>query len=842
MMTVLLLGLILQAEADSSLAELSPGANYDDAIPTLERIVGHDFGSELSTHQQIVTYLNALSDAAPERTRLIEYAKSWEGRALYVLVITSPERMAQLDGVQADLRRLARADAEADALIDTLPVVSWFAHSVHGDELSSSDAALAEAYHLLAAQGSEAVDTILRESIVVIDPLQNPDGRERFIFNNLMARGYPPDTLPVAAEHDETWPSGRVNHYLFDLNRDWIVQSQREAVGRGKLWLEWMPHVTADLHEMGGVAGVTARATYYFPPPAPPDNPYLSKSQVQLLELIGRANADRFDDRGFPYFTREVFGGYFPGTGAGWTLYHGGLGMTFEKASAHGLRYRRVDGTVLTYRDGVVEHFTAALETMETAARARKRILESFVAFRRRAITSGGHGAYLIPPVEDRALHRKLAQTLVSNGVDVRIADGAFEVGGTRYPAGTAIVALAQPGGMMARNLLETNISMPDDYLELQLERREKNYPAQVYDISGWSLPLMYDIPHVAVDELPAVATSTLAGPSAAPLPPARVAYLLPWNVTTARVVAEALQNGIRVRVANEPFVLAGRRFGVGTAIVRVPDHGPDLAERLGTIASRHGGEVIAADTGFVDSGISLGSNQVRPLKPPRVLLAWDEPTDSYSAGWTRYVLERHFGQPTSLVRVASIPKVSLYEFDVIVLPAGDYSRIAPPSFPAQLRAWMRDGGTLITLSDASRWATNSALVESEAGLTSARTPGALARVVLDAQHWLSSGTDGEIQMLVNGRRVLAPVNLDVGVNAGMYATSERVRASGLIWDDVAEQLAGTAALIHQRVGRGGIVAFAEDPNYRAYNEASMLLFINAVLIGPAHLPIPGVE
>lgn len=830
-----LLGLTLQGPA---LSVLAPGTRYDTAIPTLEDVVGHDFGDELSTHHQIAEYLHALHDAAENRTRLIEYARSWEGRPLYVLVIASPERMARLETVQADLLTFARAGPDADALMDTLPVVSWFAHSVHGDELSSSDAALAEAYHLLAARGDDGVDTILRESIVVIDPLQNPDGRERFIFNNLMARGYPPDTLPVAAEHDETWPSGRVNHYLFDLNRDWIVQSQREAAGRGKLWLEWMPHVSVDLHEMGGVAGVTPRATYYFPPPAPPDNPYLSDSQVQLLEQIGRANAERFDDRGFPYFTREVFGGYFPGTGAGWPLYHGGLGMTFEKASAHGLSYRRVDGTVLTYRDGVVEHFTAALETMETAARNRVRVLGSFVEFRRNAIASGGGGAYLIPPVEDRALHEKLVATLLANGVDVRIADEAFDA----YPRGTAIVPLAQPAGMMARNLLEADISMPDDYLELQIARRAKNYPAQVYDISAWSLPLMYDIDADIIDELPNVATSAPAPPSSGPLPPARVAYLLPWNVTNARVVTEALQSGIHIRVANEPFVLDGRTFGVGTAIVRVPDHGAELAARLGTIVRRHHGEVVPADTGFVDSGISLGSNQVRPLKPPRVLLAWDVPTDSYSAGWTRYVLERHFGQPVSLVRVASISKVSLYEFDVVVLPAGDYAQIAPLDFAEQLRAWMHGGGILITLSEASRWAARAELLSSEAGQTAARTPGALARVVLDEQHWLSAGTDGEIQMLVNGRRVFTPIDLKLGVNAGVYAESDRIRASGLIWDDVRDELAATAALIHQRFGRGGIVAFAEDPNYRAYNEASMLLFINAVLIGPAHLPIPGVE
>ena len=271
---------------------------------------------------------------------------------------------------------------------------------------------------------------------------------------------------------------------------------------------------------------------------------------------------------------------------------------------------------------------------------------------------------------------------------------------------------------------------------------------------------------------------------------------------------------------ANEPFTLAGRTFGVGTAIVRVPDHGPDLAERLGGIAAHHGGEVVATDTGYVDSGISLGSNQVRPLKPPRVLLAWDVPTDSYSAGWTRYVLERTFGQPASIVRVASFPLVDLNAFNVIVLPAGNYSRNAPADFPEQLTAWMEHGGILITLSDATRWATQDDVgllassielrpVAEDAPKTEPnaelpeRTPGALARVVLDEQHWLSSGTDGEIQMLITGQRIFSPLTLDIGVNAGLYAEAAQVRASGLIWEDVAAQLGGKAAVMFQRVGRG---------------------------------------
>src|SRR5262245_53950147 len=224
---------------------LAPGARYDSRIPTIARVLGHDFGEQITTPEEIPIYLRALNQAAPDRTRLTEYARSWEGRPLWLFVIASPERLAQLDRVKADLRRLADprslARSDADRLVRELPVVTWLMHGVHGNEISSADAALAEAYHLLAAQDDADVNLVLRDSIVVIDPMQNPDGRARFVVNNLMGRSAATDSNPMAAEHDEPWPGGRSNHYLFDMNRDWFSQSQPETRGRTKAMLEWFP-------------------------------------------------------------------------------------------------------------------------------------------------------------------------------------------------------------------------------------------------------------------------------------------------------------------------------------------------------------------------------------------------------------------------------------------------------------------------------------------------------------------------------------------------------------------------------------------------------------------------
>ena len=870
--------------------ELAPGARYDPRIPTLKQVVGHDTGDEITTPEGITAYVTALAAAAPERTRLLEYARTWEGRPLHVLVIASPERIARLDAVKADLGRLADprklSAADTDTLVRELPVVTWLLHAVHGNEISGPDAALAEAHHLLAAQGDPAVDTILRESLVLIDPLENPDGRARFVAQNRFARAMSPDVEPLAAERDEPWPGGRTNHYLFDMNRDWFALSQPETRGRVALYLEWYPQVVADLHEMGG------EATYYFAPPARPLNPHIPKRQAEWLETFGRANAAAFDGRGFAYFVRELYDSFYPGYGESWPIFQGAVGMTFEQASARGLRYRRRDETVLTYRDGVVHHFTAAMTTALTAAQNRERLLRDFVEYRKSAVAEGGGREYLLLPGTDPGRSERLARLLAQQGIEVRRAEEPVRAGA---PAGTFVVSAAQPSGRLVRNLLDPHTPQDDAFVAEQDRRRKKRLPDQIYDVTGWSLPLAFDV-ECAVAERPVTAKTTAFGTrlslsiagasgSAAPasqetaapagLPAAKVGYLLDWGTETAGAVAQALQAGIRVRTVGQPFASQGRKHPAGTALVRVSDNGDDLASRLSAALAGHRVTAVPVETGWVDDGISLGSSQVLPLESPRVLLAWDSPAQSLSSGWARYVLERRFGQPTTAVRVGSLRRVDLRSFDVVVLPSGDYTDALNDEAVRRLKDWVRTGGTLVTLAEASRWAAREkvALLETRTELRDGRpdvepkegekekkddkeapkkpldleqairpdrerpetTPGALLRVALDSEHWLAAGSDGEVQALVEGQRIFTPIKLDKGRNVGVYARGERLVASGLAWEDAREMLASKAYLIHQPLGDGHVIAFAEDPNFRGFTEATELLFINAVLLGPAY-------
>mgnify|MGYP001161183782 FL=1 len=863
-----MLALATAIQLSAQVQELAPGTQYDPSIPTLEDVVGHDFREEITPPDQVVRYFEALADAARDRTQLIQYAESWEGRPLVILVIGSRERIAALDDVKAGLTRLAQpdglSDADADALIADLPVVTALMHGVHGNEISSSGAAMAEAYHLLAAQGDPTVDMILNESLVLIDPVENPDGRARFVLQNTMARARWPNEATYSAEHDEPWPGGRVNHYLFDLNRDLFIQSQPETQGKVDVFLDFWPHIVVDLHEMGG------NSTYFFPPTAPPANPWYGERQIALMDVFGRANARIFDQRGFAYFNRDVYDLFYPGYVDMWPMGHGALGMTYEQASARGQVVRRSDGDLLTYGDGVLHHFTAAITSAETSARNRERILTDYLAFRREGIDLGraGPAEYVLHSAHDPGMARRLAFMLLENGIEVREADGPVTIEDRQLPQrGTFIVPMDQPAHRFVRNLLDPDVPMDEAFVQRQIDRRARRESDEIYDLTAWSQSLLWDVEVLVADDVTGAAgalvaeTSTLTNTA---LPEAGVGYLMPWGTSAASAVAEALRDGIRVRAAGAEFTLGGREYPVGTAIVRTAENDANLQQRLGRIASAHGAEVIPIDDSYVEEGASLGSNSVRALRSPRVLLVYDSPGQTNSVGFARYVLEQRYAQPTVAVRASSLGRANLADYDVIVFPSGNYSNAVNSGMVGELRNWMSNGGTMITMAASTAWAIRAELLSTTAERRGGRAvgddppnnetpdqpieyleeivpedegpesvPGAILRTLLDTEHWLSSGTDGEIGVLVQGNRVFTPMTLDNGTNVGRYGDLDNLVLSGIVWDEARPQLANKAFLMYESYGSGQIVAFAEDPNYRAYTEATELLFMNAVLLGP---------
>jgi len=861
--------------------EMWPAAQYDPAIPTFQKVLGYGPGERISSHANLMRYFDALAAAAPNRMKIFEYAKTWEGRKLVYAAIGSVANLRRLNEIKSAMQRIAdprkTQQAEAAKLMSGLPAVVWLGYGVHGNEISSPDAALFTAYHLLAARNDKMTQDILAHTLVLIDPTQNPDGRDRFVHNFEIAEGIEPDASPLAAEHNEPWPGGRTNHYYFDMNRDWFALTQPETRGRVKALLEWYPLMFVDLHEMG------SDSTYYFAPEADPFNPHLSKDIMESLQWVGKNNAKWFDQFGFSYFTREVYDNFYPGYGASWPCYYGGVAMTYEQSSARGLLMRKSDETVFSFRDTVRQHFVASISTLETAARYRDKLLDKFYRFRKSVTEEGATEAvkeYVFPRRGNVSAVDKLASILAEQGIEVKRASAAFTVDGKQIPEGSYAVTLAQPAKRLIRVLLDREVPMETNFLKEQERRRARKLPDEIYDVTGWSLPLLYNVEMISAAN-PSQGAFELV--KAGKLPqgkivgnPATVAYLIPWGTSgAARVAIALLRQNFRVWTADKSFSQNGRSYPAGSLIVKVKDNPPTVATAIARLAADHGVEIFSTDTGWVDDGINFGSRYVHELRKPGLALAWDRPTSAGSAGHTRFVLERQFGMPVSVLRTQQLSSGDLSRFHTLVLPDSNegYAGVLGGSVQ-RLRNWMASGGTLIAIGSAVSFLADpkvGLLAVSQENRVKAGDPpkkpdaneprvpgklftkpddfdkaiqadtelpdpvaGVLAKARLDNEHWMSGGAGAFAYAMVDGRAIFTPIKLDKGINAGVFLGPDEVVASGYMWDENRKQIAYKPLVIVQREGRGQIIAFTADPNFRAFMDGMNVLFMNAVLRGPA--------
>jgi len=878
-----------------------PGTSYDPSIPTLKQVMGYDWGEDITDPRGIETYMAALAKASP-RVQLVKYGETWEKRPLHYIVVSSQANIGRVAQIQEGLQKLARPDrlssGEADRLLKSLPVCVWLGYGVHGNEISSPEAALLTVYHLVAAKDDPLAQLALENAVVIVDPLQNPDGRERFVSYFRQTRGRWPDESQEAAEHNEPWPGGRSNHYLFDMNRDWFALTQPETQGRVKAYLSWFPQVFVDLHEMG------ADSTYYFAPPAPPLNPEFTSEQNHWLVQFGKNNAAWFDKMHFDYFTREVFDSFYPGYGEGWPMFHGSIGMTFEQASTRGLLVRKEDETLLHYREAIQHHFIASLATVETAAKNRLELLKYFHATRQGAIESGRKGPvleYIIDPQRNPSRAAKLAANLIAQGVEVKRAEEPFKnskvkdfygdsLQAREFPAGSYVVSLAQPAKPLASTLLSRHTVIEADFIKEQERRRKKRLDDEFYDITAWSLPLLYDVDCFAAEEETKARLEILA---AAPRYQGKViggkatlAYLIPWTGdSSARALSRLLAEDVRVYSAGKSFVQRATSFPAGTLIVKVNGNPDKLHDLMGQVSSECGVDIYSTDTGWVDQGINFGSGHVQYVKKPKVLLAYNTPTSSASAGALRFLLEQVYAVPVTIVHAQGLRNARLQKYDVLVLPdsRAGYSAIFGDEAVRRLKDWISAGGTLVTMGEATRWLTEEKVdllassrefrgssgekrpaepakepVDADGKAPEAQkqppesrpfdlekaiqpekelpevTPGAILRVKLDTEHWLAFGYDGDANVLVQSRNIFTPIKLDKGQNVGLYMPEDKLLLSGYSWPESTRQLAEKAYLIHQPLGSGHVVAFSEDPSFRAFCDGLHLLVLNAVFFGPA--------
>ncbi|HMA98973.1 MAG TPA: M14 family zinc carboxypeptidase, partial [Wenzhouxiangella sp.] len=859
-----------------------PETTYVDEAPNFEEVVGHPLGERISTPNDVRIWFEALADTWPDRIKLFSYAESWQGRELFYAVIGNPERIASLDAIRSDIQVIAHPHRHSEAAVEQalakVPATFWYAATIHGNEISPSESAMQLALHLLAADEDPVVDEILEHSLVFIAPVQNPDGLARFIHGFEEALGLEPIASRLAAEHDEPWPTGRVNHYLFDLNRDWVAMTQPETQGHAAALLDWYPLAFVDAHEMG------TDSTFFFAPEAVPYNPLLASGQRASLEVFGRNNARWFDRFGFPYFTREVYDAFYPGYGASWPSYYGGVAMTYEQGSARGLLARTRSGEEFTFYETVKEYFIAALATAQTVARERDRLWTDFAAYRRDAIAMAGDdspGGWVIPVQEDAAGADRLARLLARHGAEIFQTDEAINTCGRDLAAGSYLIPGAQPAHRKLRVLLDKQVDLDSEFLAAQEERRARDLPDEIYDVTAWSLPLMFNIDVVAcnrsltISNLPAF---TVDSPSPGTVSPAEasVAWIVPGESTaTPRFLAAALRHGLKLLANEEPFVLDGEPYPAGSVIVPVAGNPEDLTDTVLALAKQTGAHVVGVDTSWVAEGPSLGSRRVRPLMAPRIALAWDIGTNFYSAGATRFIIEHQIGYPVTPIRGRTLARADLNQFDVVILPDdgssrfGSYASVLGESGAAHLAEWVENGGVLVTLAGATEWATQTEvellalrteyqatedaapdssddqiagpvpgqLLDSAEAMDAAMRPdgespdsvsGALVQAHVDPQHWLGAGVTDTVNVLVRGDRIFAPLKRDEGDTVVRYAGPETLLASGQLWEENRQQLAYKPFVVVQPRQLGLVIGFAEDPTVRAYLDGLQGLLANA--------------
>lgn len=864
-----------------------PDPDYDASVPTIEQVLGYVPGERITWHRDAIRYFEALREAAPDRVIIEEYARSWQGRELIYAVISSPQNIASLDTIKTNMQRLAdprQLDEDAAAeIISSQPAVTWLSYGVHGNEISSTDAAMLTAYHLLASRGDDRVADILNDTVVVIDPMQNPDGRDRFIHHFTSSEGLVPDSDRISAEHDEPWPGGRTNHYLFDMNRDWFIQTQPETRGRTAAMLEFFPVAYVDAHEMG------SDGTYFFAPEAIPYNPHLAEDQRNSLQLFGRNNARYFDLFGLDYFTREVYDAFYPGYGASWPSYFGSIAMTYEQASSRGLVFRQYDGNDLHYRYTVRNHFLTSLATAETVQENREKFLTDFYNYRVTAIEEGEEEqvrAYIVPTQADQDAADKMAGLLGRQGVEVDRATSEFSACGESYQPGTYVIRSDQPAKRFIRTLLDIDVPMEEDFLAEQERRRAENLPDEIYDVTAWSLPLMFNIETNTCNRSPSgdfVRHGTdLVQPGSVAGGEASVSYIVPWGEASAvRFLAAALREGLRVKSNDKAFTNVGNEYPAGSLIIDVADNSEDLYGVVSRIARESGADVVAVNDSWVTEGPSFGSANVVRHNAPRVAMAWDEPTNSYSAGNTKFVIERQFGYPVTAIRVDTLASADLRRYQVLILPlanGGGYEAALGERGIENIRDWVEAGGVVIGLGNATRFLSDPdvdllsvrrerAVVEVEVSeneedeatvegqylteesqyreqtvaLEDPPDPvaGVLVRADVHPEHWLSAGVAPVLNVLVRGSDIYTPIRINNGVNVARFQGPDDLLASGYIWDENRRQLAYKPFVIQESRGAGEVIAFTQDPTVRAYLDGLNVILMNAIFRGAAHARPP---
>ena len=694
----------------------SRAQNTDPSVPTPFSVLGFRLGDRPVRHGEILTYFEKLAASTP-RARLVEYAKSHEGRRLVYLTVSAERNMARLEDVRRAIQRLGDPRGlpagQANGIIESTPAVAWLGYTIHGGELSGSDAAVLVAYRLCAGRDPET-ERLRKELVVHIDPLQNPDGRERHQAQMTSLSSVVPNPDTASISHSAFWPWGRWNHYWFDLNRDYLGLIHPETRGRVKAILAWLPQLMVDAHEMW------PDTTFLFSPPRHPFNPHLPKNVWKWIERFAHDHAEAFDSRGWSYYTRAWNEEFLPAYGSAWVKYLGAIGILYEQASTGGTLVRQRTGTTLTFAQAVDHQFISSMTNLQTLAKNRREVLSDWARGRKEAVEAGGKGyarAYVIPPGRDPGRTARLVGTLLAHGIEIHTSEAAVRATGLRdgwsaekhavgLPAGSFLLRLDQPLSPLIHNLMDFHQPMTGEFLREERTWLERGKGSRLYEATAWSLPLLYGVTCYWTDTIPAGRWKKLeAGEEPAgslDRQEARFGYLFDGDTDGAIfLTASLLERGISLRVGRETFRHKGRDYERGAFLVKKEGNPEDVGRILSDLASRFGTGVIALDSARVLTGPDFGGDDFVPIIRSRVAVLTGSPISAPSYGQIWHLLDRRMGVRFSGLNILWLRGVDLSRYNVLVFPhiwggTEAYAGMLGKEGISKIKSWIESGGTAV--------------------------------------------------------------------------------------------------------------------------------------------------
>ncbi|QBA63697.1 M14 metallopeptidase family protein [Muriicola soli] len=809
---------------------------FNEDIPSPEEFLGYGIGERHTRHDLIVAYFKKLAEVSP-RVSFSEYGKTHEGRILSMLTISTPEHLKNLNVLKE--RHLAFTDPSKNVTnYNEVPVFINLAYNVHGNEPSSSEAALLTAYTFAASEAKEIMK-YLNNAVIFIDPTINPDGRDRHTQWANSYQGSPLVADPQDAEHDEYWPGGRTNHYWFDLNRDWLLGINPESRGKLNWYHQWYPNVVTDFHEMG------SQSSYFFEPMKANGslNPIMPKENYEdLNNMFGTYFAKALDSIGSLYFTKEVFDGTYPGYGSSYPDLQGGLGLLFEQASSRGHKQTTAFGEItfpFTIRNQYTSSITTVRAAVENKAYLRKYQQDFFKSALSRASGSRIKG-YSFGDNYDQNRVKAFIDKLLLHKIDV------YQNGDESY-----FVPTRQPQYRMVQTVFETYTQYRDSVF---------------YDASAWSLANFYNIGYQAsgkeIQGEPLSSVEELV--KVQPLVRSEYAYLIDWDDYNAPAVLNHLQSkGLVVSSSFRSFTsktAAGNKsFNYGTLLIPVKLQKKDPGEVfkiLSEAQSTYQVPMYAVNSGYNLSGVDLGSRFVRPLTQPKAAMLIGEGVRSYEAGEIWHLLDTRVHMPITKIPLRNFERTKLDKYNTLVMVSGSYS--FDDKKIEKIKEWVEKGNTLITIGTASKWAIDKKLVtealitkEKDSNAVAVRKPyadagenlgkesvgGIIVRTELDLTHPLGFGYRKAILPVYKNNTVWLKPSKNEYSTVAKYTSQPLV--DGFITDTNRDTyLKKSASLMVSPIGSGRVVMFADNPNFRGSWYGTNRLFLNALFLGN-HINVP---